>query len=625
MSHAEQLTPVAVDPETIAPVPSSREVMDCDNMPRSLFSFKTARGNPVEIMFVQQHDLPLQRDVITELPNESAFEPPERIIKTKPADPATPLLAELKAKSCFAYTERSKMASDTSWQTFESTLDQLNGGIGPRRSAGGTIGRHEIESGKALIMVESSPKQLVHAALELGGGRTKRLQAAHLALQRGEATDDSNFIYDALIALKLHEDTAAKSGQAEAVLLQALTGDGAAQQFVAKHVVQLHESNQARIAEEKSTVRNEVKNLRAEGKINDDEQMPLEQLAAVHLTDYKPQIHNGSYTIQSSHDATSGKFNRHTVHFALNHTVRSHMMGNWEQRRYAIVAPLKGLIESNGDPSSLLPVDTFFEASPGEPLVLPEGTTIVHPGLLQAGKLVDRRADGQIVYRDHDFTPDMIPDLLELLGQTKFETYMTLQRDLPEKLGIVGYPAHGSTGFEHAQITQQAWQSVKTVLFGEVNGAGLPINKLLATMSPAEIAGKVTAQAGLDGETAQLVQRRITVCVEDEIATEVRNAVVEQVIAKIGPVKQANEHGWNDWNSSITGAVEELGIALPAHYYTIYHELYAYLGVGGAIQDLREQQITPQEFKTRTQDWLTDNSDKLSLPTLRVLLQMGVI
>ncbi len=98
--------------------------------------------------------------------------------------------------------------------------------------------------------------------------------------------------------------------------------------------------------------------------------MDIEDLVAVHMTDYLPV--NGE--IKSLNSVFPNLSLRNTVHFALNHPVASHIEGNWDNRKYAVLAPLKNLSnEKENHLTNFNVVDTFFVGD----VKLPKGSTVI--------------------------------------------------------------------------------------------------------------------------------------------------------------------------------------------------------------------------------------------------------
>jgi len=84
----------------------------------------------------------------------------------------------------------------------------------------------------------------------------------------------------------------------------------------------------------------------------------MKYIVAVHLTNYFPK--NGTIKTSGQHKidymGMQVKFPRHSIHFALNGPVGSHMYGNWDGAKYAILVPLNKIASRI---VVLNPVDTW--------------------------------------------------------------------------------------------------------------------------------------------------------------------------------------------------------------------------------------------------------------------------
>ncbi|RJQ15554.1 hypothetical protein C4573_05335 [Candidatus Woesearchaeota archaeon] len=119
--------------------------------------------------------------------------------------------------------------------------------------------------------------------------------------------------------------------------------------------------------------------------------MKIDHLVAVHLTDQFPAggvmrpRSNGFFVKLSAttiiksvlHDTTI-PYPRYTLHFTLNHAVASHLGGNWQGKRFAIILPLSTFIERV---ICLSPVDTWVLGN----LTLPPSAEILMSETLYGG------------------------------------------------------------------------------------------------------------------------------------------------------------------------------------------------------------------------------------------------
>ncbi|NQV91229.1 hypothetical protein HQ489_02035 [Candidatus Woesearchaeota archaeon] len=98
----------------------------------------------------------------------------------------------------------------------------------------------------------------------------------------------------------------------------------------------------------------------------------LKNMIAVHLTNYFPK--GGVITTKASHEidyeGKKIKFPRHSIHFSLNSPVSSHMYGDWDGAKFAILIPLNKIANRI---VTLNPVDTWVIGK----LKLPPGSFIM--------------------------------------------------------------------------------------------------------------------------------------------------------------------------------------------------------------------------------------------------------
>jgi len=104
---------------------------------------------------------------------------------------------------------------------------------------------------------------------------------------------------------------------------------------------------------------------------------------------------------------------RNTVHGVANDTVKTFQpkTGDWGTMPFVIIAPLKPLIQLNGNPGSINPGDIFFRTSPGEGLKLPDGTIVVRPALTSEEKQALEKENKAFEFIDKDnviYNPEKI-------------------------------------------------------------------------------------------------------------------------------------------------------------------------------------------------------------------------
>jgi len=104
---------------------------------------------------------------------------------------------------------------------------------------------------------------------------------------------------------------------------------------------------------------------------------------------------------------------RNTIHGAANDTVKTTqpLTGDWGTMPFVIIAPLKPLIQLNGNPGSINPGDIFFRTSPGEGLKLPDGTIVVRPAFTSEEKQALENGNEAFEFIDKDnviYNPEKI-------------------------------------------------------------------------------------------------------------------------------------------------------------------------------------------------------------------------
>lgn len=161
-------------------------------------------------------------------------------------------------------------------------------------------------------------------------------------------------------------------------------------------------------------------------------------LLLCHMTDYAPV--NG--IIRSARDSvfakTGVKSIRDSVHFSMNHTVKAHIGGNWDNKKYCIMIPFDSALKANdkGKFVAGYTADIFTSGS----VRLPKGSVIVrHNKRLKPGKYIVRDASKikqfkdthGILLIDSSVLPAQISDnVIRKLGYDVFDESFTA--------GIVG-------------------------------------------------------------------------------------------------------------------------------------------------------------------------------------------
>jgi hypothetical protein len=136
----------------------------------------------------------------------------------------------------------------------------------------------------------------------------------------------------------------------------------------------------------------------------------------VHTTNFPVKNNkNGQKYIETYAMGTNFSHLRNTVHTTLNHIVESHTGGNWDNHQFVILSPMNTVIELNGNPAVMSPLDTFFSVDPDIGLLLPSGTKIIRPAdNIPNGVLFEFDNDGAI-YKSGNYSQDEILKILSMM------------------------------------------------------------------------------------------------------------------------------------------------------------------------------------------------------------------
>lgn len=127
----------------------------------------------------------------------------------------------------------------------------------------------------------------------------------------------------------------------------------------------------------------------------------MDHLALVHLTNSRP-LNSSEGMIVESAFRRSGGFNqsqedrlrlRQTLHYSLQSAVTDHAYGSFEGRQWAVVAPLREALNSNGRPESLLASDVAFFPQNGQ-MVLPGAVLIEFTNDLDESLFIEPNPSG---------------------------------------------------------------------------------------------------------------------------------------------------------------------------------------------------------------------------------------
>lgn len=153
----------------------------------------------------------------------------------------------------------------------------------------------------------------------------------------------------------------------------------------------------------------------------------------VHCTKYMPRrLPDGRLAVPTTAMATNFELPRATVHVTLNHPVRGHSGGSWNDMQFVILAPYSDLVQANGNPLQVSLFDTYFAPDVKTGLVLPADAHIVRPGDVADGALYKIQGN-ETIYKIDGFTQDDIQKILPRMSDMQRYEYDKLARDeIPE-------------------------------------------------------------------------------------------------------------------------------------------------------------------------------------------------
>ncbi len=172
--------------------------------------------------------------------------------------------------------------------------------------------------------------------------------------------------------------------------------------------------------------------------IEDFNNLSPNKLVLVHRTNYLPM--NGQ--IKGIKDATKDEEGssqyRSTIHFSLNHPVWGHAHGDWEEMKYAIIAPMAGILSANKKENIVggQLIDFFIKGN----VNLPENTVIVrHNPSIKEGKLKVIDASSEIGFENtkgikivESANPDIGEVTSMVIDKMGYSEIGTLDRKTPE-------------------------------------------------------------------------------------------------------------------------------------------------------------------------------------------------
>jgi len=153
----------------------------------------------------------------------------------------------------------------------------------------------------------------------------------------------------------------------------------------------------------------------------DEEYMSdMNNWCVVHATKYMPHKNSdGLMFIQSTGMATNFDLPRATVHTTLNHVVKAHGLGSWDDMPIVILSPYKDIVKENGNPAEIAAVDTYWSTNPERGLVLPKSTFVIRPSNDVLFKIDEHGA----TYKRDNYTEEEVEAILKMLNDSDRATY----------------------------------------------------------------------------------------------------------------------------------------------------------------------------------------------------------
>lgn len=563
---------------------------DDDGNEHDLFTFRNRQGDEVRVVFYSREELPFNRVVVKD--NQAV------ILGNEP-----------------------KYRKKEEWQTFTKKVQEASQGYQTTKTRDQVV-RDAIKENRALFFVENSPTSLIDIALWLGADG-QDLREARQKSVNNNLTPRALEILDMAIAGKTIDDSgnvrSDKNSDGEALTILALLGDENANEILNKKMSVL------KIMDENEREK-QLDNLVKKSKRYNNEPLQLNDLVAVHLTNYLPVSTKEGWQMNTTFDGSGWVDIKDTIHFALNHPVAGHDFNHWDSEPYAIVSPLDKMRDLNGPPTVLNTVDTFYEISPGTKLKLPKETRLVLPGVPQNGELFGEDTDNKFVYKNKGLTGQDVQ---------KFINYYTDegQSSIGDKLGgiISDSDIYGAGwgDWSSAVITKEEHDKLVGIMS---NSNGKAVLKYFTQTSFEEGVSNLFREAGILDKIPAYSRDKLIKQIQSYFVTNIKNLAIRTLINRMGyKDKSGGKWSWGDsWDA--TGAMLKLGVQMDvpveAHSATTNSEVVEIFRAGvrsGLIAKLLGNQISPKEYRDLTNTNAKELLPELSQATRRMLYLIGAI
>lgn len=188
----------------------------------------------------------------------------------------------------------------------------------------------------------------------------------------------------------------------------------------------------------------------------------------VHVTRNNP---NNTRSIETTSHFTNGLFPRGTIHFSLNHIVRSHSIYTWDDMPYVILAPFDDTVKINDTPAEMSFIDTYFSVDPDKGLILPDSAIILEPH--DNIKPLYVIGPKKYFYKSDNFTNDDIEILLN--NDYEKQDYEKLSTDNQKKYLITKSRDHATK----QTIKHMGYEYIDTIDFNPMMNTVANDGKLL--------------------------------------------------------------------------------------------------------------------------------------------------
>jgi hypothetical protein len=224
--------------------------------------------------------------------------------------------------------------------------------------------------------VQTTPEGLLKAALKLDP-KNKKNQLLLNSFKKNNMTEDTNKFLDNVIASisisKKGKQQTLEQADGFAMMLGHLTGNKNATSIIDYKTNKLYDIIEQKKALQTKTVLEQ--NSRIPGGSTG-----AENVTALHSTRH-PVVRDkkGDIFLNPFGNYNPGSLDsvpRSTLHFTLEDVVQSHLFGTWNKENQKIVAKLSDLMDNNGLPYNLNPIDTYWTRNPGQALKISNASVI---------------------------------------------------------------------------------------------------------------------------------------------------------------------------------------------------------------------------------------------------------